>query len=700
MSNDSSNRPDPSAKAANWLSHASTQRMHVLDLALRAGRIGMWTRDLVTDRAEWTPQLHEIFGTRPEGFDGSSAAVLRLVHEDDREPLRLALQESIENRSDFVHEFRIKPKGAEEVRWVAAHGRPIYDDHGKPVQFNGMAIDITERKRAELLRSHLAAIVENSDDAIISKRLDQTIISWNRGAQRVFGWTAEEMIGRPIMTIIPQHLQDEELEIIAKLRRGERIDHFETVRITKDGRLIDVSLSISPVRDETGRVVAASKIARDISALKENQRALEEEIDARIAVEAALRESDAKLRAVAEEREKLLQSERSARSEAERLGHMKDEFLATLSHELRTPLHAIQGWATLLRHAGTSAEDRQRGLEAIERNARAQSQIINDLLDMNRIVAGKMHLEVQPMRLHEVIEAAVEAVRPSADGKRLRIRTILDSTIGATRGDPNRLQQVMWNLLTNSVKFTPPGGFVQVVLERVNSHVEISVQDNGAGISPEFLPHVFDRFRQADATTTRQHGGLGLGLSIVRNLVELHGGSVRVKSPGENMGSTFVVSLPVISVNASSEHHRERSEADIQNISVVDLPRLDGVRVLIVDDEEDGRTLLARILQGRGANVVCVNSAPAALETIKSQPFDLMLSDIGMPEVDGYELMRQIRGLGKPLSQIPAIAVTAYARSEDRQRSLLAGFQMHISKPLETPELIAAIASQLQMWRP
>jgi PAS domain S-box-containing protein len=672
-------------KADSWLSSASTQRMHVLDLALRSGRIGMWTRDLVNDRAEWTPQLHEIFGTSPENFDTSSDAILRLIHEDDREAVQLALQEALNTRGDFVQEFRINPSGAEEVRWVAAHGRAIYDDGGKPVQFNGMAIDITERKRAELLRSHLAAIVENSDDAIISKCLDQTIISWNRGAERVFGYKAEEIIGRPIMTIIPKHLQQEELEIIAKLRRGERIDHFETVRLTKDGRLLDVSISVSPVRDETGRIVAASKIARDITALKAN--------------EAALRDSDARLRAIADERQRLLESERSARSEAERLGHLKDEFLATLSHELRTPLNAIQGWATLLRHAGSSAEDRQRGLEAIERNARSQSQIINDLLDMNRILAGKMHLEVQPMRLHEVIESAVEAVRPSADAKRLRIRTILDSSIGATRGDPNRLQQVMWNLLTNSVKFTPPGGFVQVVLERVNSHVEISVQDSGAGISAEFLPYVFDRFRQADATTTRKHGGLGLGLSIVRNLVELHGGSVRVKSPGETLGSTFVVSLPVVSVDASSEHHDKQQQTDLRSIAVADLPRLDGVRVLIVDDEEDSRTLLARILQGRGANVVCVNGAPAALNTIKNQRFDVMLSDIGMPEVDGYELMRQIRGLGKPLSQIPAIAVTAYARSEDRQRSLLAGFQMHISKPLETPELIAAIASQLQMWR-
>jgi PAS domain S-box-containing protein len=553
---------------------------------------------------------------------------------------------------------------------------------------------------AETARSHLAAIVECSDDAIISKRLDQTIISWNAAAQRLFGYSAEEVIGKPITIIIPPDLQHEETEILAKIRRGERIDHYETTRVAKDGRLIEVSISVSPVRDEQGRIVGASKIARDVGVLRDAQRAMAAELAARTAAEAALRETESKLRVAIAEREQLLESERSARSEAERLGHMKDEFLATLSHELRTPLNAIQGWATLLKQANLSDVDRRPGLDAIERNARAQAQIINDLLDMNRIVAGKFHLDVQAVHLAEIIQAAIEAVRPSAEAKRLRIRTILDSAVGTSRGDPNRLQQVMWNLLTNAVKFTPPGGYIQVVLERVNSQMEITVQDNGAGISPEFLPHVFDRFRQADASTSRSHGGLGLGLSIVKNLVELHGGYVGAHSAGEGQGSTFVVSLPVAAVDPGPSslmvNRGEEAEADG---AAIELPRLENLRILVVDDEPDGRALLARILHERGAIAVCTGNAQIALESLQSHTFDLLLSDIGMPEMDGYALIRRVRTLSSPANSIPAIAVTAYARAEDRQRSLLAGYQMHISKPVETPELIAAIASLLKVWR-
>jgi PAS domain S-box-containing protein len=524
-------------------------------------------------------------------------------------------------------------------------------------------------------RSHLAAIVESSDDAIISKRLDQTIVSWNAAAQRLFGYSAAEIIGQPIMTIIPPELQHEEIGILAKIRAGERIDHYETVRVAKDGRRVEVSISVSPVRDEQGRIVGASKIARDIGAI----------------------------RALHRERERLLESERSARSEAERLGRMKDEFLATLSHELRTPLNAILGWATLLRQTNASTLDRQPGLEAIERNARAQAQIINDLLDMNRIVAGKFHLDVQTVHLHEIIHAAIEAVRPSATAKRLRIRTLLDSGSNITRGDPNRLQQVMWNLLTNAVKFTPQGGLIQVALERVDSHIQICVQDSGMGITADFLPHVFDRFRQADASTSRRHGGLGLGLSIVRNLVELHGGQVRVQSAGENQGATFVVSLPVSTVDENDrDGHTESVGSDrpaAREISGIQLPRLDNARILVVDDEPDSRALLARILREQGATPTCLGDAPAALNTLRHDAFDLLLSDIGMPDMDGYALIHKVRQLGSPMGRIPAIAVTAYARAEDRQRSLLAGYQMHISKPLETPELIGAIASLLKLWR-
>jgi PAS domain S-box-containing protein len=659
-----------------WFDSALRERQGILALALRAGRVGLWSRNLLTDRADWSAQLHEICGTDPETFDASTAGLLSIIDPEDRAAVAQAVQDAIAHHTDVVMEFRINhPSG--ELRWIATQGRAIYDEDGRPTQMYGVAADITERKRAEVTRSHLAAIVESSDDAIISKRLDQTVVSWNEAAERLFGYSAAEMIGNSIDTIVPPELQHEELGVLARVRLGERINHYETVRLTKDGRRVEVSVSVSPVRDAQDRIIGVSKIARDIG---------------------ALREAQCKLREALTEREQLLESERSARSEAERLGHMKDEFLATLSHELRTPLNAIQGWATLLKQPNLGENDRKPGLDAIERNARAQAQIINDLLDMNRIVAGKFHLDVQTVHLHEVIHAAVEAVRPSADAKRLRIRTILDSDVGATRGDPNRLQQVMWNLLTNAVKFTPAGGFVQVLLERVNSHVEIMVQDNGAGIAAEFLPHVFDRFRQADASTSRRHGGLGLGLSIVKNLVELHGGSVRVKSAGEGEGATFVVSLPVIAIQpAHSEPLRTRPVA--REEEAIDLPRLDNIRILVVDDEPDGRALLARILHERGAIPVSIADAQVALESLQNDSFDLLLSDIGMPDMDGYGLIKRVRELSSPMGRIPAIAVTAYARAEDRQRSLLAGFQMHIAKPVEAPELIAAIASLLKVWR-
>lgn len=550
--------------------------------------------------------------------------------------------------------------------------------------------DLSELERA---RAHLAAIVDSSEDGIVGKSLDGIVTSWNKGAERLFGYSAAEMIGEPIAKLIPRELQYEEADILSKIRKGERIERYEAIRIHRQGHRLNISLTISPVRDASGKIVGAAKIAHDVTDLRR-------ELDARRRAEEALKESEARLKQVVEEREQLLQSERYARSEAERLGHMKDEFLATLSHELRTPLNAIQGWATLLRQREVTPEDRTRGLEAIERNVRAQAQIVSDLLDMSRIISGKIHLEVQPISLHEVIHNAIESVRASAEGKKIRIRTLLDSSVGFVRGDPNRLQQILWNLLTNAVKFTPGGGRIQVVLERVNSHVEVVVEDTGIGIAADFLPFVFERFRQADAATTRRHGGLGIGLSIVKTLVELHGGSVRVKSAGENQGTTFVIALPVSHVTDDEVERSQRLPVLADPLEAIELPRLDGASVLIVDDEPDGRQLMVRILEGRGARVTAVAAGSAALELLQGKSFDILVSDIGMPDLDGYELMRRARVLDARRSgPIPAIAVTAYARAEDRQRSLLAGYQMHLAKPIEARELVAGIASLLHLRR-
>jgi len=535
-------------------------------------------------------------------------------------------------------------------------------------------------------RALLAAIVTSSEDAIVSKTLDGIVTSWNSAAERLFGFTAAEMVGQSITRIIPPDLQHEEVEILSKLRRGERIERYETIRARKDGEKLHISLTISPIRDSSGTVVGAAKIAHDITA----RRRAEQE----------LLERETQLANLAAERKSFLESERAARSEAERLGQMKDEFLATLSHELRTPLHAIQGWATLLRQRRARPEDYDRGLETIERNVRVQIQIVNDLLDMSRIISGKIHLEVQPIYLHEVVNNAIEAVRHSAESKSIRIQPLLDSRIGLVRGDSNRLQQVLWNLLSNAIKFTPKEGRIQVVLERVNSHAEICVEDTGIGIRPEFLPHVFDRFRQADPSTTRHHGGLGLGLSIVKNLVELHGGTVRVKSPGENQGSTFIVALPISYVRADERSRGTPQTLSEDQLASLDLPRLDHVRVLIVDDEGDGRELIARILQDQGVHPVCASTAAEALKILERESFDLLLSDIGMPDMDGFELIRRVRHLDNSRRRaLPAIAITAYARAEDRQRSLLAGFHMHLSKPIEASELIASIAGLIHLSR-
>lgn len=543
-------------------------------------------------------------------------------------------------------------------------------------------VKLNAEEDPDRVRALLAAIVASSDDAIVSKTLDGIVTSWNAAAEQLFGYSAAEMIGQSITRIIPEDLQYEEVDILAKLRSGGRIERYETVRRRKDGELVEISLTISPIRDATGRIIGAAKVAHDITARRRAER--------------ELKERETELSKLVAERDFLLQSERAARSEAERLSYVKDEFLATLSHELRTPLNAIQGWATLLRERRARPEDHDRGLETIERNVRIQTQIVNDLLDMSRIISGKIHLEVQPLYLHDVVGHAIDSVLQTAAAKNIRILPLLDSRIGLVRGDPNRLQQVLWNLLSNAIKFTPGGGRVQVVLERVNSHVEISVEDNGIGIRDEFLPYVFDRFRQADAGNSRKFGGLGIGLSIVKSLVELHGGSVRVKSPGENLGSTFIVALPISHVRHEGKEAPRVTTPD--SLDKAELPRLDKIRVLVVDDEQDGRALVARILDGQGANPVCASSAAEALELLSREHFDLLLSDIGMPDINGFELISRVRQLDKSRQRpLPAIALTAYARTEDRQRSLLAGFHMHLSKPTEARELIASIAGLLHL---
>jgi PAS domain S-box-containing protein len=380
--------------------------------------------------------------------------------------------------------------------------------------------------------------------------------------------------------------------------------------------------------------------------------------------------------------------------EARVANRLKDEFLATLSHELRTPLNAILGYSRLVQSGVLTRDKQTRAFTTIERNAHALTQIVEDVLDVSRIISGKIRLHIQPIDLSQVVRNAVDTVFPAAEAKQIRLRTELDPRTAAVPGDSDRLQQVVWNLVSNAVKFTPPHGLVRVHLERVNSHVEITVTDTGIGIDPAFLPHMFERFRQADSGTTREHGGIGLGLAIVRHLVELHGGTVEAESAGRGHGATFRVRLPLIVTYPEEGRERRTHPNRNAETATVAVPDLRGVEVLAVDDDADARMLVRESLESVGASVTTVDSVGSAFDVLRTRRPDVLLADIGLPDVDGFALIRGLRESSDPaVRDIPAAAVTAYARSEDRLKSLQSGFQMHLSKPIDPRELMLAVAT-------
>ena len=708
----------------------------------------------------------------------------------------------------------------------------------------------------ELAAPWLAAIIDSADDAIITKTLDGIISTWNPGAERIFGYAAEEVIGKSVTILIPEDHIDEEPEILRRIRSGERVEHYETVRLHKDGHPIDISLSVSPINAPDGTVIGASKIARDISERKRSEQALAEqseiieivntlgrtlaaELDLNKLVQevtdaateisgarfgsflynlsnaqgesdvlyalsgvsreafsqfpmprtsdifapafkregtvrlenvkndprygrnspfhgmpegnltvtsylavpvisrsgnvygglffghpdegiftertARLVEGIAAQAAIAMDNARLYEAAQRARQEAEKSAQenerlyrqaqessqLKEEFLATVSHELRNPLNAILGWSRMLRAGQVPEESLPRALDTIERNARAQAQLIDDLLDVSRIITGKLRMDVRPSDPNLFIEAAIEAVTPAAEAKGVRMQKVMDTGVIAVPGDPVRLQQVIWNLLSNAIKFTPRGGRVQVRLERVNSHVEIIISDTGQGISPEFLPHVFDRFRQADQRSARQHGGMGLGLAIVKHLIELHGGSVDAASAGADKGATFTVRLPVVPLYQVNPDGGRVHPSARELLPAADFAeRLDGLTILVVDDEPDTRELLMSGLENCGASVTVVASADDALKAIETAVPDVLISDIGMPVKDGYDLIRQLRSLPPEHGgNLPAIALTAYARVEDRLKAMRSGYQMHVPKPVELAELVAVTDSLVKRSR-
>jgi PAS domain S-box-containing protein len=556
---------------------------------------------------------------------------------------------------------------------IAKDGREIsIDDSGAPIRSGGNTLgavlvfrDITERRRAEQTRALLAGIVDSSEDAIVSKSLEGIITSWNHSAERMFGWTAAEAVGKSITMIIPRELREEEKMILSRLRQGQRIEHFETIRVTKDGRRLNISLTVSPVRNPEGRIIGASKVARDITDRVRSE----------------------------EERAILLASERAARQRAEAASRAKDEFVAMISHEIRSPLNAILGWAQMLRQGTLDQTATTNALESIERNARAQAQLVSDLLDISRVITGKLKINARPVDITNSLDSALESIRPAADAKQIQIEVEREPYATVVTGDTDRLQQVFWNLLSNAVKFTPRGGRVNVKLSRRESQLELSVSDTGAGIDPAFLPLIFERFTQADTTSSRQHAGLGLGLAIVRHIIELHGGSVNAESDGIGKGSTFRISLPV---RALKVRDAEGALPDAPVKRFADEIALDKIRVMVVDDEPETRDLLKIMLASQGADVETYGSSAEALAQIDAWKPQVIVSDIGMPVQDGYTFIKKVRGLGPAAKTIPAIALTAYARAEDRMRALAAGFQMHVPKPVEASELVMVIASLIK----
>lgn len=537
---------------------------------------------------------------------------------------------------------------------------PVLTKSGARAGTSAIAREITDRRALERSALHLAAIVESSDDAIVSKDLNSIVRSWNSAAEKLFGFTADEIIGRSVRLLIPFERQLEEDDVLARIRNGERVDHYETIRRRKDGSLVPVSLTVSPIRRPDGTVIGASKIARDIS---DRERA-------------------------EQERQRLLTIARDA-------SQLKDEFLATLSHELRTPLNAIFGYIRLAQSKLLTGDKLDHAIDAVSRNATLLTQIVEDVLDVSRIVAGQVRIELQPVDLRDSIKNAVDTVRPAADAKGITLdyeRVLPGITVMA---DPVRLQQIMWNLFANAVKFTDAGGRVNVRVELQDPVVVITVSDTGIGIPTEFLPHVFDRFRQLDSAMTRTQGGLGLGLSIAKHLLELHGGRIGVHSDGPGTGSTFRVELPL--QNARAKAVRAAATGNVSPAAPgLNLASLRGVRVVAVDDDADALALIQEILEAVGAQVVTATSGQDALRVLETTTPHLLITDLGMPQMSGLQLIDAIRSAAREeIRCLPAIALTAFARSEDRTKAIRRGFNLHVAKPVDPGELLSAIAMVL-----
>ncbi|HKV34483.1 MAG TPA: PAS domain S-box protein [Pyrinomonadaceae bacterium] len=703
----------------------ATERLRI---ALAAASLGDWSWDARTDLVTVSETAARIFGV-PPGKPMPREEMRKLLEVEDRERSRLTAETALANHTDYEIEYRLKRPDNSET-WISTKGRGIYAEDGTIIGQLGFVQDISARKLAEeTLREQAEALrTLNEVGKVISAELDlhKTVQAVTDAATEITG----ARFGSFFYNVLTEEGASYMLFTIAGVSR-EAFAHFPMPRATDlfgptfrgegvvrigevkkdprygknspyygmpEGHLPVTSYLAVPVVSRSGEVLGGLFFGHPEPNIFTDR---DEIVVTGLASQAAVAMDNARLyetakRARAEAETAAAEKERLYR-QAEESSRLKEEFLATISHELRTPLSAILGWARMLRMGTLSEENAVKALDTIERNARAQAQLVDDLLDVSRIITGKLRMDVQPADPNSFIDAAVEAVRPAAEAKGVRVQKVIDTGAISIPGDPVRLQQVVWNLLSNAIKFTPRGGRVQIRSERVNSHLEIVVSDTGQGISPDFLPHVFDRFRQADQKTSRQHGGMGLGLAIVRHLVEMHGGTVRAMSDGEGHGSTFTVALPISPVyrvdpSGSRVHPAARDLLPPLEDDCAD--SLKGLRILVVDDEADTRELLKQGLEYCGAKVTVLGSAAEALDTLMVKVPDVLISDIGMPGIDGYDLIRQVRGLPSNRGgRVPAIALTAYTRTEDRLQSLRAGYDMHVPKPVELAELVAVAAT-------
>ena len=521
-----------------------------------------------------------------------------------------------------------------------------------------------------------------AESGIVTTDGELKVVEWNHWMEEHTGKRAPEVIGNNLLDLFPELIErrldrhykwalEGQVRVLSQALHGYLIA-MPAVSGEHGFTQMQQAVRISPLRHE-GQVIGTLTVIEDVT-------------------ERVAREAE--LQAQIEDRSRLLSSEKLARNEAERANRLKDEFLATISHELRNPLNAIMGWAHMMRLGKLTPANVERAVETIYRNAKSQTQLVADLLDVSRIISGKLRLDVRSVDLIQIVDSAIDSIRPAADAKGIRLQTMLDPSAGPITGDSDRLQQVVWNLLTNAIKFTPKGGRIQIKLHRVDSHVEVVVTDSGIGISKDFLPHVFDRFRQADASTTRIHGGLGLGLSIVHQLVALHGGTVNVQSEGEGKGATFTISLPFAGVVSNQQDAEPVLIPNEEVITLDGLPSLKGLKILVVDDEADTRELIREVLKECGSEVITSCSVAEALAALEEHKPDILISDLGMPDEDGYSLITKIRALPSERGgHIPAAALTAYARAEDRMRVLRSGFQFHLPKPVDSAELVTVVAS-------